>query len=90
MIKAIEDGAYNASLKARLATPDAEKTAAASALAQVKPPPVVRVHPNLPDLYRTKVAKLAEALNKPETATEAAEIIRTLIERISSLQSVMV
>jgi site-specific DNA recombinase len=34
------------------------------------------------DVYRDKVANLIEALNTPETLTEAAEAIRSLIEAI--------
>ena len=37
---------------------------------------------NLGALYAEKVARLAEALNTPDTRDEAGEIIRSLIERI--------
>jgi site-specific DNA recombinase len=47
-----------------------------------KPKPVVRLHPALPEIYRKKVESLADALNQPETASEAGEIIRSLIDRI--------
>ncbi len=47
-----------------------------------KPAPVLRLHTNLPELYRGKIGRLAEALNAPETVTEAAEILRGLIDRI--------
>jgi site-specific DNA recombinase len=40
------------------------------------------LHPNLPAVYRSKVEKLAEALNAPSTAAEAGEIMRDLIDRI--------
>jgi site-specific DNA recombinase len=43
---------------------------------------VLRLHPNLPALYQKKVQQLAAALNEPGTASEAAEIIRGLIDRI--------
>jgi hypothetical protein len=43
---------------------------------------VVRLHPSLPALYRSKVEKLVEALNDPAVAVEAGEIIRSLITRI--------
>ena len=82
VIKAIEDGAYNTALKERLAALETEKATAATVLTGAKPPLVVRLHPNLPALYRKKVERLAEALGRPETAAEAGEIIRTLIERI--------
>jgi hypothetical protein len=37
---------------------------------------------NLPELYRNKIGRLAEALNAPETVTEAADVMRGLIDRI--------
>jgi len=40
------------------------------------------LHPNLPVVYRSKIEKLAEALNAASTAAEAGEIIRGLIDRI--------
>jgi hypothetical protein len=82
IVKAIEDGAYNATLKARLAALEKEKIAAEHALAAAGTAPVVRLHPSLPALYRSKVEKLVEALNDPAVAVEAGEIIRSLITRI--------
>jgi site-specific DNA recombinase len=43
---------------------------------------VLRLHTKLPELYRSKIERLAEALNAPDTVTEAAEIMRGLIDRI--------
>jgi hypothetical protein len=43
---------------------------------------VLQLHTNLPELDRSKIGRLAEALNAPETVTEAAEIMRGLIDRI--------
>ena len=40
------------------------------------------LHTNLPELYRNKIGRLAEALTTPETVTEAGEIMRGLIDRI--------
>jgi hypothetical protein len=40
------------------------------------------VHPNVADIYRRKVARLADALNHPEDRHEAADALRGLIERI--------
>jgi site-specific DNA recombinase len=82
IVKAIEDGAYNPTLKARLGALENEKVQAQARLAGVRPAPVVRLHPNLPALYRSKVEKLAEALNDRATTVEASEIMRSLIDRI--------
>jgi hypothetical protein len=43
----------------------------------------VRLHPNLSELYRSKVADLAQALSDPSIRTGALEIIRGLIERVT-------
>jgi hypothetical protein len=82
IVKAIEDGAYNPTLKERLTALEKEKTAAAVRLVTAKPSPVLRLHRNLPTLYKKKVQKLTTALNDPGTAAEAGEIIRGLIEEI--------
>ena len=54
-------------LKAKLAAAD-------------EPPPLL--HPGTADLYRQKVTALAEALEHPETRTEASEALRGLIDGI--------
>ncbi len=41
-----------------------------------------RLHPNLAELCRAKVADLHLALADPNSRTEAIEIIRSLIERV--------
>jgi site-specific DNA recombinase len=51
------------------------KVAAADA-----PPPLL--HPNMAGLYRQKVTTLAQALDHPETRTEASEALRGLIDAI--------
>ena len=82
IVKAIEDGAYNPTLKERLTTLEHEKEAASAKLAAAGPKPVVRLHPGLPALYRKKIENLTAALNEPATAAQAGEIIRNLIDRI--------
>ena len=54
-------------LKAKLAAADA-------------PPPLL--HPEMAGLYRQKVTTLAQALEHPETRTEATEALRGLIDAI--------
>jgi site-specific DNA recombinase len=44
-------------------------------------PAPVRLHPNM-ERYRKQVTGLIAALNEPDRRTEAAELIRTLVERI--------
>src|SRR6266478_8044297 len=45
-------------------------------------PPAPRLHLNLAELYRRKVADLQSASAEPGTRTEALEILRGLIERV--------
>ena len=47
-----------------------------------EPPPPVRLHPNLAEVYRKQIENLTEALNAEETRQEAGEIIRGLIDEI--------
>ena len=54
-------------LKAKLAAAD-------------EPPPLL--HPEMAELYRQKVTTLAQALEHPETRTEATEALRGLIDAI--------
>ena len=82
IVRAIEDGAYSPILKDRLASLEKEKALALAQIAMAKPKPVVRLHPALPEIYRKKVESLAAALNQADTASEAGEIIRSLIDRI--------
>ena len=83
LIRAIEDGLYQPSMKARMAELEAEKAALEARLAAAPEPPKVRLHPNLAGLYREKVAALEQALADPEIKAEAAEIVRSQIERIT-------
>jgi site-specific DNA recombinase len=81
-VRAIEDGADTPTLKGRLTTLEQEKAQVEARLRAGKPAPVLRLHPNLPELYRSKIERLGEALNAPDTVTETAEILRSLIDRI--------
>ena len=45
----------------------------------------VAIHPNLPELYRKKVAKLQQALQHEATRPQVVETIRSLIDRIEIL-----
>jgi hypothetical protein len=62
---------------------EADKAALEDRLAGTPEPPKVRLHLNPPGLYRQKVAALEEALADPSIRTEAAEVIRSHIKRIT-------
>lgn len=82
IVHAIEDGAYTPTLNARLTALEQERAQTDALIRAGKPAPVPRLHTNLPELYHNKIGHLAEALNTPESVTEAAEIMRGLINRI--------
>lgn len=83
VMKAIEDGAWNASLRQRLDDLEARKADLKSQIetAGTAPPPI-RLHPGAADVYRAKVADLEAALNAPGFRAEASEALRALIERV--------
>ena len=68
MIAAIEDGGYVRGMSDRLRALEARQDELAERLAAA-PPGVPDIHPNIADVYRRKVARLAEALADPATAT---------------------
>jgi hypothetical protein len=83
MIRAIEDGLYQPSMKGRMAELEAEKAALEERLTSAPELPKVRLHPNLAGVYRQKVAALEQALADPMDKAEAMEIVRSQIERIT-------
>ena len=66
--KMIANAARREGLKAKVAAAD-------------EPPPLL--HPGMAALYRQKVTALAQALEHPETRTEASEALRGLIDASS-------
>ena len=82
VLKAIEDGMYSPALKERMRELEARKGELAAALAQPSQAPAVALHPNLAELYRRKVAELEAALNDERIKADAAEILRSLIDKV--------
>jgi hypothetical protein len=71
MIRAIEDGLYQPAMKERMIALETEKAQLEAELA-AKPDTVpVALHPDLPQIYRKKVAELEAVLADPELAPEA-------------------
>ncbi len=81
MIQAIKDGFGDADLKVEWNATQERKAALQGQLAR-EGDPLPLLHPGMADLYREKVTRLAEALENPETRSEAAEAIRGLIDAI--------
>ncbi len=82
LYEAIADGLRTPGLKGKLEELEARKAALEDDLSDAAPP-APRLHPNLAGLYRRKVENLHQALNDPASRTEAADILRDLIEVIA-------
>lgn len=81
LIEALIEGYRTAGLQRRLEELEARKAALEHDLA-ADPPPPVRLHPNLAQVYRGKVERLHEALADLGLRDEALRILRGLIERV--------
>jgi site-specific DNA recombinase len=81
LIEAIKVGVSGSAVKTEMTALEDRRIELLARL-EAAPPSMPRLHPNLADLYRQKVADLAEALNGEDTRLEAAECIRALIEEI--------
>jgi site-specific DNA recombinase len=81
IMDAIEDGMYQPAMKARMGELEQQKAEIEARLAEapVDPPDV---HPNIAELYRAKVIRLAETLAEPESNGEAREDIRSLVGEV--------
>ena len=81
VIEAIKAGVPGAALKDEMAALETRRTDLFAQL-ESTPATIVRLHPNLAEVYRRKVANLGEALNEESTRVEAAEMIRELVEEV--------
>jgi hypothetical protein len=81
VIEAIKNGFAGPDLKAEWNALRERKTALQAKLDSADEPPPL-LHPRMAELYRQKVTDLAQALEHPDTRTEAAEAIRGLIDAI--------
>ena len=81
IMAAIEDGLYQPSMKARMAEFERERVEISARLAEV-PQDVPDVHPGIAEIYRRKVARLAETLGDPDTRLDASSAIRSLVGKI--------
>jgi site-specific DNA recombinase len=82
LMKAIEDGLYEPSMKDRMKALQAEREALAAEPDTASTHDLdVLMHPRLPELYRRKVAELERVLEGPDRA-EAMDLIRSMIDRV--------
>ena len=82
LINAIADGLRGAGIQGQLDQLEARKASLTSALA-IPAAAAPRLHPNLANLYRNRVAALHEALRHETDGQAALEVVRGLIERIT-------
>ncbi len=82
IVTAIEDGGYSRPLMTRLRELEAKQDELTERLSRA-PVDIPDIHPNVAGIYRRKVERLAEALQRPQERDEAADAIRALIDRIT-------
>lgn len=82
LYEAIADGLRSPGLQEELLKLEHRQSELKGSVAAA-PPSEPRFHPKLADVYRQQVADLHGALSDPEARTEAAAILRTLVERVT-------
>ncbi len=81
LVQSIIDGVPASEVRDELAANAARREELKAKLAAADAPPPL-LHPEMAELYRTKVSSLAQALEQPETRVEATEALRGLIDAI--------
>ena len=81
MVDAIADGALFANLKDQITALDERKQELESILNSTEEAPIL-FHPNMAKRYHQEVRRLIRSLNEEEYRSEAAELLRALIEKI--------
>jgi hypothetical protein len=81
LVAAVEEGSYSRTLGDRLADLERQQELLRARLSDA-PSSIVRLHPRLAEIYADKVKHLETALNDPAIREEAADVLRSLIDRI--------
>ena len=81
LIEMVMEGVPPSEVKDELTANAAKREELKATLAAADAPPPL-LHPEMAGLYRQKVTALGQALEHPETRTEAAEALRALIDAI--------
>jgi site-specific DNA recombinase len=81
IMDAIEDGMYQAAMKARMGELEQQKAEIEARLAEA-PADLPDVLPNIAEHYRARGIRLAETLAEPESNGEAREDIRSLVGEV--------
>jgi site-specific DNA recombinase len=83
-VQAILDGVPGAQLKDKIGNLEARKAELTELLANAEEPPPL-LHPNMAEIYRQRISTLYERLRDEGARAEAAEMLRTLVDRITLL-----
>ncbi|MBN9530344.1 MAG: recombinase family protein [Alphaproteobacteria bacterium] len=81
LVDAIAEGVRSANVQHRLDDLERRQSELLRQTNEASVPPV-RLHPNLAELYKQKIADLHAALAQPDLQVEAIEILRSLIEGV--------
>ena len=81
VIEAIKDGLRTPATKDELLALEVRKETLMTEIGHA-PPAAPQLHPKLADLYRERVERLHEELNRPELRAEAAGALRALIDQV--------
>ena len=82
IVSAITAGMFHISMKTKMDALEAERLELATKLQTLPEPEPIALHPGIADVYASKISDLVKGLNEPGDKAEAAEILRSLIERI--------
>ena len=82
IVDAIAQGRNSRALMDRLMDLEAQEDAIRARM-DAAPLDTPDIHPNIAEIYRRKIARLAEALSHPDERDEAADAIRGLIEKVT-------
>jgi site-specific DNA recombinase len=81
LVQSIMDGVPASEVKTELSANAVRREELKAKIAAADAPPPL-LHPEMAELYRHKVTTLAQALEQPETRTEATEALRGLIDAV--------
>lgn len=81
IMAAIEDGLYQPVMKAGMAELERQKGEIIARMAQA-PQAIPDVHPGIAEIYKREMERFTQALEDPETRLDAADAIRSLIQRV--------
>src|SRR5262249_28229510 len=82
LIDAIAEGLRSPGLQQRLDELERRRVQLEEELASASVSPI-RLHPNLAQVYKSKVEQLQESLSDPEIRDEALDVLRSLVERVA-------